>query len=146
MIKFIENVTGCYVLLETIKMTLKELESMASRGFKRNEDANVPSNDKMMAVIEIRNHAEELLMEMRSCGQQWDKETIARKTSAIMFFCARLAGMYGLNLEHEMRKKFEDNKPEPLSGDETAGKIKDAKPFIVPRIIKPKRYWRKKDN
>lgn len=132
-------------------MNIQELVTIASRGHKRNDDGDGPGCDEIMSVIEIEMKAKELNEEIRAY-QRWDKETIARKTANIIWLNARLAGMYGINLEDELKKKIQESKSEPsaklekLANAPTLGRIKDVKTVYrskgklprLPRISKPK--------
>jgi NTP pyrophosphatase (non-canonical NTP hydrolase) len=128
-------------------MTIQELESIASRGFKRDDDAQGPGKDEIMTGIEIKMKASEINDEIQS-HERWNKESIARKTASIIWFAARLAGMYGINLEEELKKKTQESStpPEKLVKVPTIGRIKDVKTFYgskgkfpsLPRFSKPK--------
>ena len=86
-------------------MTLKEIEAAASKGFWRGDESQEGhSKNDVMAAIEIKNKAEDLVRELQT-SERWDKDTIAQKTSCIIWFCARIAGMYGINLEDAMAAK-----------------------------------------
>ena len=131
-------------------MNIQDLEKIASNGLKRDDDSEVPSAAELIAAYEIRNKTEELLKEILSY-ERWDRNSIGRKTAAIVWFSSRLAGIYGVNLEDELRKKVEENKQEApviLEKPKTAsnGKVKNAKTVYrpkrklppLPRISKPK--------
>lgn len=99
-------------------MTIQELESAASRGFKRDEESNSPSHDEIIAVFEIKNKADELLKELQQ-HDRFDKDVIARKTSGMLWFCARIAGMYGVNLQEAVKRLAEEAKNGPPVATET---------------------------
>lgn len=118
-------------------MTIQELENLASRGFKRDDESG-PSSDEIMACIEIRTKAAELTEEIQKQNERWDKDVIKRKTSSIIWFCARLAGMYGVNLEEAMRIKADENNKSPSILDKPVmkapiGKNRNEKTFYLPR-------------
>jgi len=132
-------------------MTIQELESAASLGFKREEDSQGPGKDEIMAGIEIKMKASELNEDIQS-HERWNKETIARKTATIIWFAARLAGMYGVNLEEALKKKTQESKSEsPVASEKptktlSIGRIKDVKTVYgskgklpsIPKFSKPK--------
>ncbi len=131
-------------------MTIQELESAASNGLKKDDTQN-PGKDEIMAGIELKMKAGELNEEIQS-HERWSKESIGRKTAAIIWFAARLAGIYGVNLEEELKKKTQESKtesspkPEKLVKVPTIGRIKDVKTVYgtkgkfpsLPKFSKPK--------
>lgn len=134
-------------------MTIQELESAASRGFKKDEESEGPDRDEIMTLIEIKNKVEELSKEIQQHGR-WDKDIVARRTAAVIFYAARLAGMYGIHLEEAVRFKIEEMKKESTSApDKPAGEMgkqneksiqRPKREFVrLPKLSKFKRPLRK---
>ena len=114
-------------------MTIQEIETLASKGFHHDEDG--PIQEELMACIEIKSKAEELYKAINS-HERWDKEMISAKTSGIIWFCSKLAGMYGVNLPEAMRQQALEFAPED------AKKLPPPAPkkVFMPHIKKFRRY------
>ena len=132
-------------------MNINDLESSASNGFKRNTDETGPGETEILTVLEIKLKAQDLI-EAINKPERWDKETIARKTSAIVWFCARLSGMYGINLNDELQKRINETAADLEKPSQGITRIKDAKTFynsegklpVIPRISQLKNHKRQK--
>ena len=130
-------------------MTIQEIQTLSSRGFKRNDEHEGPSSDETLTVVAIQNKAIELLEALKS-REHWTRESITSKTTAIIWLSARLAGMHGLNLDERLRVKIDETKDESLIRSEkltiVGSRIKDAKTVHgskrklphIPRISKLK--------
>jgi len=129
-------------------MTIQELETSATAGCKRSEESRA-GRDEVMAAIEIASKAKELSEEI-NLTERWDKDIIAKKTAIIMWFCARLAGLYGVNLSEAVRKRIEEAKLEspppekPAAGATGKNNAKiiygpKGKPAAIPFAGKPRK-------
>lgn len=143
-------------------MNIQDLETMATRGFKIEEGGS--DRDEIMTIVEIKNKAQELYDEVKQTdGERWDKDVIAKKAASLIWFSARLAGMYGINLEAAIRSRAEETnrqsmgitvvnklaaKPEMPAADgigkknETTIQRPPRKPIILSKACKPRRRRR----
>ena len=116
-------------------MTIQELENMAAHGFKLDEESG-PNEAEFIACIEIINKASELAGEIKKTDR-WDKESIKSKLASIVWFSARLAGVYGINLDESLRNRAEQEKPSPSPQNQPKTGNPAGRKFYLPRQ-KPK--------
>lgn len=96
-------------------MNISELEILASKGARLDDDFRDPTRGDIMAAIEVIDKARELLSEIQL--GRWDKETISSKTATIIWFTAKIAGMYGVSLEGAVKSKAEEKAREMAAPD-----------------------------
>lgn len=96
-------------------MDISELETLASKGVRLDEDFRDPTRSDAMAAIEIMDKARDLLAEVQH--GRWDKDAITSKTAAIIWFAAKIAGIYGVNLESAIRNKADEKARETPAAD-----------------------------
>ena len=104
-------------------MTVFQLVASASLGARRNDEEHGYSEDAILAIYEIRNKADELRKML--ADERWDKDQIAAKTSVIVWECARLAGMYGADLDTILSAR--SGAPRPVAMRRPARKGKRSK-------------------